>query len=217
MSRRTTGPATLVCAGALLLAGCTGSGGTSAAAPSAPAVAPATTTAPATPAPAKPSPTPGVFDDASVTVAKLGKVPIPTPAPTGVQPLATPGHLQLVAMGDTVVVRPTTGAEAGIVALGPDLTVKPGPAQANGQAPGTIAVTIRVTKGSVLLSPKDFVARNAYTKVTAMTTTARPRTVRAGESATFTFAGEFVNGGAVFEWLPKGRHLVVWDFHVEID
>jgi len=158
-----------------------------------------------------------VFDDADVTVARLGKVAIPTPGPTAVQPLATPGHLQLVTMGDTVVAHPTAGAEAGIVALGPDLTVTPGPVRPNGRAPGTIAVTIRVTRGSVRLSPKDFVARDAYTRLTALATTDRPRTVEAGQSATITFSGVFLDGGAVFEWLPAGGRLVVWDFHVELD
>jgi len=158
-----------------------------------------------------------VFDDADVTVARLGKVAIPTAGPTGVQPLATPGHLQLVSMGDTVVVRPTAGTEAGIVALGPDLTVSPGPVRPNGRAPGTIAVTIRVTRGSVRLSPRDFVARDVFTRVTALTTTDHPRTVEAGQSATITFSGVFPDGGSVFEWVPAGGRLVVWDFQVELD
>lgn len=204
MGRHPARLAGLVATGALLCAGCTAGGPARSAGP----------TPDATPTPAS---SPGVFQDAGVTVSRLGKVAIPTAAPTGVQPLATPGHLQLVRMGDTVVARPTAGTEAGIVALGPDLAVRPGPVLANGRAPGTIAVTVRVTRGSIRLSPRDFVARDSSTRVTALRTTDRPTVVRAGHWATITFTGVFVDGGAVFEWLPAGGRLVVWDFHVELD
>ena len=192
-----------VTAGALLLGGCTGGS------------APAAAATPAATAAATPTAT--VFDDASVTVAALGKVPIPTPGPTGVQPLATRAHLQLVAMGDTVVAQPSSSSELGILAIGPDLTIAPGPATASGKAPGTITVTVRATRGSVSLRPADFVARDEYTRVTKLHTTARPTVVRAGQTRSITFSGTFVDGGAVFEWMPGGHRMVVWDFHVEID
>ncbi len=202
MGRHPSRLAGVVATGALLCAGCTGAGAARSANP--------TVTRTVTP-------TPAVFQDAGVTVARLGKVAIPVAAPTALQPLATPGHLQLVTMGDTVVVRPAAGTEAGIVALGPDLATRPGPVLANGRAPGTIAVTVRVTRGSIRLSPQDFVARDSSTRVTALRTTDRPTVVRAGHSATITFTGVFIDGGAVFEWLPAGGRLVVWDFHVELD
>jgi len=212
----------VVTAGALLLGGCTGGSGASpgaAATPSASTANTAATAATGRSAGASPqaTATPGVFDDASVTVAALGKVPIPTPGPTGVQPLATRAHLQLVAMGDTVVARPSSASELGILAVGPDLTIAPGPATATGRAPGTITVTVKATRGSVALRPGDFVARDEYTRVTRLHTAARPTVVRAGQTRSITFSGTFVDGGAVFEWMPGGHRMVVWDFHVEID
>ena len=214
MSRRPLGAApgtTVVAVGALLTAACTG-GGAAASGPS-PSSAAGATGSPAAHASAPPA----VFTNADTTVKELGAVPIPTPGPTGVQPLATPGHLQLVAMGDTVVARPKAGSSLGVVAFGPDLVIPNGPATPGEHAPGTITVTVRVTQGSVAVRPQDFVAHDVYTHLTKLTTKARTRTLHAGQSEQLTFAGTFVDGGAVFEWLPAGKRLVAWDFHVEID
>lgn len=221
MSRRLPGALVVVAAGALLTAGCTGGHAAPGAAPSAAATAasPGRSVAPGRSATRPPSATasPGVFDDAAVTVARLGKVAIPTPGPTGVQPLATRNHLQLVAMGETVVARPATGTELALAATGPDLRIAPGPVTANASAPGTITVTVKVTHGSVRLRPTDFVARDIFTRVTKLRTDAGAVVVRAGQTRSLTFSGTFINGGAVFEWTPAGHRMVVWDFHVELD
>lgn len=211
---------TVVAVGVLLTAGCTGGDAASAetAARTSESSAASPVSAPPTPAsPVSASPTSGVFNDADTTVRELGAVPIPTPGPTGIQPLATPGHLQLVAMGDTVVARPKAGTSLGIVAFGPDLTIPPGPARPGASAKGFITVTVRVTQGSVTVRPQDFVAHDVYTHLTKLRTTAKPTVVRAGQTRQLTFTGTFLSGGAVFEWLPAGKRLVVWDFQVEID
>lgn len=125
--------------------------------------------------------------------------------------------MQLVAMGDTVVARPDSATELGILATGPRLKVRPGPATPNSTAPGSITVTVKVTRGSLTLRPGDFLARDLYTRPTRLRTAARPSVVRAGQTRSITFTGTFVSGGAALAWVPAGHRMVVWDFDVEID
>lgn len=78
-------------------------------------------------------------------------------------------------------------------------------------------MTVKVTRGSVMVRPSDFLARDRYTRPTRLRTQDKPVLVKAGQTRSISFTGRFLSGGAILAWAPAGHRLVVWDFTVEID
>ncbi|MDH6126354.1 hypothetical protein [Kitasatospora sp. GP82] len=152
------------------------------------------------------------------TASDLGRVPIPTPPASPIVPTASPGHAQLVAMGDAV--RLDLGPQQGqITATGPDLEL---PAPAPGKAPptqsrGTITVTLQVPAGSDVLSADALTATDELGRTVPLTADTASATATPGHSAVLRLAGTFAAGHSTLTWGKAGKPLTTWDFEVELD
>lgn len=152
------------------------------------------------------------------TAPDLGAVPIPTAPASPVVPTASPGHAQLVAMGDAV--RVDLGAEHDLItATGPDLDL---PAAAPG-APvptasrGTLTVALRVETGSRTLragalAVTDELGHSVPCSADRATATAVP-----GTDAVVRLTATLAAGHSTLTWSDAGSVLATWDFEVELD
>ncbi|MDH6131244.1 hypothetical protein P3T37_000613 [Kitasatospora sp. MAA4] len=148
----------------------------------------------------------------------LGRVAIPSAPGAPIVPTASPGHAQLVAMGDAVHL--DLGAQQGqITATGPDLAL---PAPAPGAAPaaqsqGSITVTLRVPAGSEVLSGDALAVSDELGHAVQVTADAASATAGPGHDAVLHLAGTFAAGHSTLTWSNAGKPLATWDFEVELD
>ncbi|GAA1956378.1 hypothetical protein [Kitasatospora viridis] len=152
------------------------------------------------------------------TPQPLGALPIPS-APLSPAPVtASPGHAQLVAMGDPVQLV-LAGAHGQVTASGPDLEVS-GPApdgKVASESKGSVTVVLRATDGSARLDPADLAATDEQGKPIPLTADAGPLTATPGHDATLHLSGTFPIGHATLQWNQSGQPLATWDFEVELD
>ncbi|MFI9272995.1 hypothetical protein ACIGXM_20040 [Kitasatospora sp. NPDC052896] len=148
----------------------------------------------------------------------LGRVPIPTPPASPIVPTASPGHAQLVAMGDAVQL--DLGAQqARITATGPDLALPaptPGAAPASASA-GTITVLLHVPAGSTELRADALSITDELGHPVPFTSDATSASATPGHDATLHLAATFDAGHATLSWSAAGKPLATWDFEVELD
>ncbi|MEU1624851.1 hypothetical protein ABZ746_05775 [Streptomyces sp. NPDC020096] len=147
----------------------------------------------------------------------LGRVPIPTAPASPVVPTASPGHAQLVAMGDAVGV--STGSDqAQITAAGPDLRL---PSTASGRppasAPGTITVTVHPVSGTTTLRADDLTITDELGHSVHFTSDRPTADASQGQAAVLHLAATYAAGHSTITWKPAGKPLVTWDFEVELD
>ncbi|MGF1431420.1 hypothetical protein [Kitasatospora sp. LaBMicrA B282] len=157
-------------------------------------------------------------DSAQATIAKLGKVPIPSAPASPIVPTAAPGHAQLVAMGDPVQVD-LGNQQARITATGPDLA-NAAPAQGAKPAdssPGTVTVTLSVPAGSLPLTADTLTADDELGHPIPLTADTQAATAAPGHDAVVHLSGTFGVGHATLTWSSAGKPLATWDFEVELD
>lgn len=155
----------------------------------------------------------------SSAAAGLGRFPVAAPPPHPTPVSASPGHPQLVAMGDDVAVS-LPGATLLVQAAGPEVTVVPPPpgAPLPNQAEGVIRVGMTVRGGAATLRPGDFVVHDEEGRlVTLRADPPAPASGVAGTTLSLRLSGTFSDGGASLTWAPRGMPLVTWDFVIEID
>ncbi|MEO3935528.1 hypothetical protein V3N99_02105 [Dermatophilaceae bacterium Soc4.6] len=155
-------------------------------------------------------------------VAALGAVPIPTPPPTPPVPTASGARLQLLAMGEPVLVVLADGSRATVTANGPRQdhqgVVVPTPGQPPPRTKATMTVSARGETGTTVLSASDLSCRDdsgASIRLTPLGPASRR--VAAGSTGQLEVSGVFRSGSAQLTWAPGGHVMAVWDFTIELD
>lgn len=151
----------------------------------------------------------------------LGRVPIPTPPAVRATPTASPGHAQLVSIGDTVRVE-VGGRSVLVTASGPELraAVPPSvsaPAAPDRRSAGTVTVTLRAASEPVTLCAAGLAARDELGHAIPLAADQPCATAAPGRAAALRLSGTFAAGHATLVWQSAGKPLVTWDFEVELD
>jgi hypothetical protein len=142
--------------------------------------------------------------------------------PVGRTLQASPSHPVLGIEGDTVHVRISTGG-ADIVAVGPQVPESGGfPVPTT--SPVSFSVTIDQVRGTIPISPSDFVILDElghlhHPSVTMANGAVLPHTLAGGHRFDLVINDDAIpTGSGDLQWKPiAGRPLVSWDFDVEID
>ncbi|WP_037577692.1 hypothetical protein [Phaeacidiphilus oryzae] len=141
---------------------------------------------------------------AARTERELGRVPIPTAPATPLQPTASPGRAQLVAMG--VRVHVVLGALGGtITALGPEFAAGSSMDRRAGR------VTVRTTGPGLRVCAGEFAFHDELGRRVPV------HTVGPSCGAAVTLAGTFDSGHTTLTWTRARLTVVTWDFEVELD
>lgn len=149
---------------------------------------------------------------AAKTVRKLGRVPIPSAPAAPAEPTASPGHAQLVAMGDPVRVVLGGGAGGGagrVAALGPDFAAGTDMDRRAG------SVTVRSYRTDAGREPRLCASELTFHDELGRVVPTHPVGPACGTRVVL--AGTFESGHATLTWRYSGRPLVTWDFQVELD
>lgn len=155
-------------------------------------------------------------EDSAAVVARLGAVPIPSAPPAAPIPDATPGHPQVLAIGQPVTATIPGGATALVTLIGPEIT----PAAAVSGPPdhGTAVFTLHATTlhGTVPVAAADFSGRDDRGRALALTSIG-PATASTGTGAVTLRLGAPVHvGAAQLTWRPAGTAMALWTFNVEL-
>jgi len=147
----------------------------------------------------------------------LGSFPIAYPPPQlAATPVARPGKLVLLVMGDAAQAEFSDGTVALVKASGPDFAYQGGgtpPASSR----GTMQLTVQVESGQLILRASDLTALNDAGQLVPLDVRPAPVSLSAGGKATLTISGVFISGDSNLTWAPPGDIVITWDFSTELD